>query len=160
MPTACICRQQNDVSHALSCTRGEYVIMRHNEIHDATATLLQEVTSSTEVEPILQPITGDRMNCRSAKTDDNCHLDVKCRGFWSSSQDAFFDVRVFNPLASSYQSSTIQAIYKSQGQEKNRAYHQRIREIEYVSFTPLVMSITGGMGSSANIFYSRPARMI
>ena len=71
--------------------------MRHNEIRDATATLFQEVTSSAEVEPILQLITGDRMNCRSAKTDDNCHLDVKCRGFWSSSQDAFFDVRVLTP---------------------------------------------------------------
>ena len=96
--------------------------MRHNEIRDVTATLLQEVTTSVEVEPILQLITGKRMNCRSAKADDNYGLDVKYRGFWSSFQDAFFDVRVFNPLALSHQSSTIQAIYKSQEQEKNRAY--------------------------------------
>ena len=84
---------------------------------------------------------------------------MKCRGYWSSSQDALFDVRAFNPLASSHQSSTIQAIHKSQEQKK-RAYDQRIREIEYGSFTHLVMSITGGMGSSASIFYSRLARMI
>ena len=63
MPTACICGKQNDVSYALSCTRGGYVIMRHNEIRDATPTLLQEVISSVEVEPILQLITGERMNC-------------------------------------------------------------------------------------------------
>ena len=103
----CICGKQNDTSHALSCARGEYVIMRHNEIRDVMATLLWEVTSSVKVEPILQPITGERMNRQSAKVDNNCRLDVKCRGFWSSSQDAFFDVRVFNPLASSHQSTTI-----------------------------------------------------
>ena len=57
----------------------------------------------------------------------------------------FFDVRVFNPLASSHQNTTIQAIYKSQEQEKKRAYDQRVREVKYGSFTPLVMSITGGM---------------
>ena len=71
-----------------------------------------------------------------------------CRGFWSSSQDAFFDVRVFNPLALSYQSTTMQAIYKSQEQEKKRSYNQRVCEIEYGSFTPLVMSVTGGMDPS------------
>ena len=155
----CICGKQNDTSHALSCARGEYVIMRHNEIRDVMATLLWEVTSSVKVEPILQPITGERMNRQSAKVDNNCRLDVKCRGFWSSSQDAFFDVRVFNPLASSHQSTTVQAIYKSQEQEKKRAYGQRVREIKYGLFTPLVMSITGGMGSSAVIFYRRLARM-
>ena len=94
------------------------------------------------------------MNRLSAKVDDNCRLDVKCRGFWSSSQDAFFDVRVFNPLALSHQSTIIQATYKSQEQEKKRAYDQRVQEIEYGSFTPLVMSITGGMSSLAVIFCS------
>ena len=69
--------------------------MRHNEIRDVTATLLWEVTSSDEVEPILQPISGETMNHQSAKVDDNCRLDMKCRRFWSSSQDAFFGVSFF-----------------------------------------------------------------
>ena len=53
MPNVCICRKQNDTSHALSCARGGYVIMRHNEIRDVTATLLREVISNVEAEPIL-----------------------------------------------------------------------------------------------------------
>ena len=69
-------------------------------------------------------------------------------------------MRVFNPLASSYQRTNIQTIYKSQEGEKKRAYDQKIREIEHGSFTPLVMSITGGMGSSAVTFYRRLERMI
>ena len=65
-------REQKDTSHALSCARGGYVIMRHNEIRDVTATLLWEVISNVEAEPILQPITGERMNRQSAKVDNNC----------------------------------------------------------------------------------------
>ena len=39
----------------------------------------------------------------------NCHLDVKCRGFWSRSQEEFFDVRFFfNPLALSHYSGHLQ----------------------------------------------------
>lgn len=76
---------------------GEDVILRHNVTRDITATLLREVMSSFEVEPILQPITGDKMNYQSAKVDDNCRLDVKCRGFWSKPPDALFDVRVSTP---------------------------------------------------------------
>ena len=33
--------------------------MRHNEIQDVTATLLCEVTLYVEVEPTLQPVTGE-----------------------------------------------------------------------------------------------------
>ena len=68
--------------------------MRHNEIQDVTATLLCEVTLYVEVEPTLQPVTGERMNRQSAKVDDNYQLHMKCRGFWSSSQDAFYEAAI------------------------------------------------------------------
>ena len=119
----------NDVSHAFSCPTGSYVILRHNEIRDATASMLKEVTSSVETEPMLQPLTGEQLNYHSAKTEDNCRLDIKCSGFWSASQDAFFDVRVFNPMASSNQTFDINTIYKSNEKEMKRGYDQRIREI-------------------------------
>ncbi len=37
--------------------------------------------------------------------------------------------------------------------EKKRAYQQRIQEAEHSSFTPLVLSVTGGMGVEASLFY-------
>ena len=40
---------------------------------------------------------------------------------------------------------------------KQRAYEQRIREIEHASFTPIVLSTTGGMGPIATTFYKRLA---
>ena len=45
-------------------------------------------------------------------------------------------------------------------QEKKRAYDQRIREIEHGSFSPLVFSTTGGMGTTATVVYKRLAAMM
>ena len=40
------------------------------------------------------------------------------------------------------------------------AYEQQIHEIEHGSFTPLVMSLTGGVGSAARTCYKRLAAML
>lgn len=52
------------------------------------------------------------------------------------------------------------ACYKSHEKAKKRAYEQRIREVEHASFTPLVMSATGGMANEATLFYKRLASRI
>ena len=36
-------------------------------------------------------------------------------------------------------------------------YEQRVREVEHASFTPLVLSATGGMANEATTFYKRLA---
>ena len=51
------------------------------------------------VEPALTPLTGEQFNLRSANTDDNARVDVAARGVWIRGSRAFFDIRVFNPLA-------------------------------------------------------------
>ena len=56
---------------------------------------------------------------------------------------AFFDVRVFNP--------NISKTYKLNEKEKKRLYSERITEIKHGSFTPLVMSATGGMPPSMKL---------
>ena len=72
-------------------------------------------------------------------------LDVAMNGFWgSSSERCFIDVRVFKPLAPSNSSSTLSSTFKKHEDIKQRAYGQRIREVEHASFTPVVMPATGG----------------
>ena len=44
--------------------------------------------------------------------------------------------------------------------ERNRDYEQRVREIEYGSFTPLVSSTAGEMGNATTTTYIRLASMI
>ena len=57
-PTACACGTKFSVEHALSCPKGGFPSIRHNEIRDLTANLLTEVCNDVCIEPDLQPITG------------------------------------------------------------------------------------------------------
>ena len=94
---------------------------------------------------------------RSTNTEPNARLAIRARGFWNTGQDAFFDVRVFHPNASSNSSITITAAYRKHESIKKREYAQRVREVEHGVFTPLVLSTMGGMGREAATFYRRLA---
>ena len=125
-----------------------------------TANLLTEVCHNVATEPHLQLLSGEIIPLQSAITNDDARLDVRARGFWSTAQDAFFDVRVFHPNAPSNSSTSIVSAYKKHEDIKKRAYGHRIREVEHGIFTPLVFSTTGGMGCDATVFYKRLASML
>ncbi len=42
-----------------------------------TADLLPEICHDVEIEPTLQPLTGERLSNRTANTEDGARLDVK-----------------------------------------------------------------------------------
>ena len=101
------------------------------------------------------------MTQHSAITEDGARLDVAMYGFWGGRfEKAYVDVRVFNPSARSNLQGSLSAIYRKHEQEKRRHYDQRVRDIEHASFTPLVLSTTGGMGRAATTFYRRLASML
>ena len=111
--------------------------------------------------PKLQPVTPDQLNGASANRQDGARLDVSANGVWGGRfQKTYFDVRVFNPLAPSNQSQTPAATFRKHELEKKRAYQQRVQDIEHSSFTPLVLSVTGGMGVEATTFYKRLAALL
>ena len=122
-----------------------------------TANLLTEICHNVATEPLLQPLTNESFPHRTANTDANARLDIRARGFWNTGQDAFFDVRVFHPNASSNRSMTTAAAYRKHEPAKKREYAQRVREVEHGVFTPLVLSTTGGMAREATTFYKRLA---
>ena len=78
MPSLCACGKANGVEQALSCCKGGHVIRRHNEIRDVTASLLGEVTQNVEIEPSLQPLTGEVLRGRGGSMEDAARVDVKC----------------------------------------------------------------------------------
>ena len=93
-PQSCVCGSPFSIDHAMTCKRGGFPILRHNEIRDITANLLSQVCHNVATEPPLQPLSGDTFTYRSAIVGAEARLDVKARGFWNPIQDAFFDVRV------------------------------------------------------------------
>ncbi len=161
MPSTCVCGNNFSVEHAMSCARGGFPSIRHNEIRDLTATLLTEVCHNVCTEPELQPVTQEALRGASANSQDGARLDIAANGFWGGTfERTYFDVRVFNPLAPSNRHAQLSSAYRKHERIKKRMYEQRIREIEHATFTPLVLSATGGLGNEANTFYKRLASLL
>ena len=157
-PSTCGCGAKFSVEHALSCPKGGFLSIRHNEIRDLTANLLTEVCNDVCIKPDLQPITGELLTGATSNAQDGARLDIAANGFWGGRfERTYLDVRVFNPHAPSHRQSSLPACYRKQESLKKCAYEQRIREVEHSSFTPLVLSATSGMANEATTFYKRLA---
>ena len=92
-PSSCACGSNFSVEHALSCPKGGFPTIGHNEVRDLTANLMTEVCHDVCVEPTLQPITGEVLSNATAISDDGARLDITANGFWGGrSERAFFDV--------------------------------------------------------------------
>ena len=100
-PQKCRFGQAFEINLVLTCHQGGFHTIRHNELGDTLSALLSEVCQEVSTEPSLQPLTGEWLP-RSANKEPNARLDLRARRFWDGMQDAFFDVRVFHPLAPSY----------------------------------------------------------
>ena len=161
MPSTCDCGKHFSVEHALSCARGGFPTIRHNEVRDITATLLTEVCHNVCVEPDLQPVTSNQLDGATANRQDGARLDISANGVWGGRfEKTYFDVRVINPHAPSNRNQGLSGMYKAHERAKKRAYEQRVREVEHSSFTPLVLSANGGMGNESLTFYRRLASLL
>ena len=121
--------------------------------------MLQKVTNDVRIEPILQPLTGEEQSiCGNLSVE--ALADIGGRGFWCRGQRAFFDVRIFDPNAQRHENKTIKRCYQLNKHEKKRDYSSRILNVEQGSFTPLVFSITGGIGRECSMFVKKLYQMI
>ena len=153
-PSHCSCGQPFSVEHALTCKTGGFPAVRHNEVRDITAMLLTEICHGVTTEPHLQPLLGESLSHRSAITEDSAGVDITVYGFWGGRfEKVFVDVRVFNPSTQSNRHGPLSSVYRKHEQEKRRKYDQRVHKVKHATFTPLVLSTTGGMGRAATTFY-------
>ena len=131
----------------------------HNHIRNITASLLTEVYKNIRVEPFLQQLTGESFQNHTTRGNE-VRLDICVRGFWEAGQAAFFGVRIFNTNATRHAKLELSKSYEIYEKEKKKYYKERIMQIEKGSFTPLVMSTTGGMSRECRKFYVRLSEMI
>ena len=112
-------------------------MVRHNEIRDITANLLTEVCHDVQIEPCLQPLTGESLAGASSNTSDGARLDIAVNGFWGGHfERTYLDVRVFNPLAVSNRSTSINSCYRKHEDEKKRAYECPYADCQVGGFCP------------------------
>ena len=76
---------QRSWTHALSCKKGGFVTLRHNEIRDVTAKMIGEFWKDVRTEPLLQQLSGEKLNSTS-NVSKNARLDISATGFWVSGQ--------------------------------------------------------------------------
>ena len=146
------------MNHTMTCAKGGYIHLRHNQIRDIEANLLSEVCHDVTTEPHLLPVTGEQFPLRSTNTANDARLDISARGVWRAMDKVFFDVRIFHPTAPS-NASAVDLFIKHE-QEKKRTYNQRVIDIEKASFVPLVFSTNGTMGKEAETFHKRLATLL
>ena len=83
----------------------------------------------------LQPLSGEQFQYRSANVEDGARLDVSAESFWGRDRRlAYFDIKVFNPLAFTYASSPLAQCNRRAELDKKRKYDERIREVERGTF--------------------------
>ncbi|KAG0728313.1 hypothetical protein GWK47_032746 [Chionoecetes opilio] len=157
IPNTCACGSPNDVNHTMTCKKGGFVCIRHDEVRDVTASMLREVCRYVSTEPTLLPLDDEHMRYRTANTANEARVDISARGFWTRGQRAFMDFRIFDPMAACHQELSLETAHQRNEQEKIRAYGERIQHVDQGSFTSLVFTTSGGMGPKAKCFYSRLA---
>ena len=155
VPATCICGHDFTITHAMNCSHGGFPSLRHNEVRDLLAASLTEVCPNVAKEPPLRPVSGEVFSAASTSTADEARLDIRAGGFWTRGQGAFFDVRVFNPDASSYSSRTLDSLFAQHEKAKHLEYGERVINIERGAFTPLVFSVSGAASPASVAFLKR-----
>ncbi len=161
-PQKCSCGSDNSIQHALDCKLGGFIHLRHNRLRDLFADMLKKAgCKAIQIEQQLLPDEGELQGApKCVERGDEARMDVTAIGFWGAWQRAFFDVRVFNPLAPSYVSQDLTALTKRHENEKKHKYGLRIQEIEKGSFTPLVFTTFGGCGKECDLALKRLGNLI
>ena len=160
LPATCPCGERFDVTHALTCGKGGFVIERHDNVKNTLTSLLNKVCVDVESEPHLIPVTNETLVYKTANTKDDARLDIKAKSFWQRGQTAFFDIRVTHVNAQSQRLQTTASVFRNHEMAKKREYMQRVLDIENGSFTPLVFGTNGGLGKECSNFLSTLANKI
>ena len=74
---------------------------------------------------MLQSLTEEPLKYQTAKTESSTRLAVSALGFWCRDQRAFFDIRVFDPVAPSHTYQSVDVAHSLEEHEKCRQYEDR-----------------------------------
>ena len=74
----------------------------------------------------------------SSITGDETRLDIRARSLWVRSQEAFLDVRVFDPNTNRCLNATLPQYHEINEKEKKHNFNNRMLQLENGTFTPAV----------------------
>ena len=118
LPTSCPCGSKFDIQHSMSCRKGGFLYIRHNDLRDLTANMMSEVCEDTKTKSKLTPLSGEELRGRTSNNSNEARVDIRSRGFWKWGQQAFFDLRAFDHNACRYRNKSLQQCYIMSDQKK------------------------------------------
>jgi hypothetical protein len=110
----------------------------------------------------LQDLEGEQLTkFKTAKSKQDAHPDILANSVWTKHDRVFQDVRISYPLAAFYLKQPLAQLHRNNEGTKNRAYVQRVVEVEHGSFiNPLAFTTSGGMGPQTTVFFKYLAHRI
>ena len=139
---------------------GGFRVIQHNEVRDVFAQLFRDAGHTVEVEPLLQKLSGEVFDYKSANKENDARSDIKVTGFWREMRQAFFDVKVVSPFARSNSNLSQEALFKKSEKAKMREYRERILKVEQGDFNPLVFTTAGGMAPQCQVVVKKLAEKL
>ncbi len=115
-PIICTGGANFTIEHILSCAKGGYSSICHNEIRDFTANLMAVVCHNVATEHHLQ--TGV-LTCIYQQTRGCQTRRWLLMRMGSRFERAFFDIRVFNPFALSNKQPLLSSTYQTMRKKRN-----------------------------------------
>ncbi|KAI5742861.1 hypothetical protein M8J77_012006 [Diaphorina citri] len=141
------CGQEMNLNHALDCKKGGLVKFGHDYLRDECAALAGLAYNGVTIEPVV----------REAGPNGGALItDIKVNGIWESGKAAFFDNRVINADAPSYESQEWTTTSKAHATEKHTKYDRAVEDIRG-SFSPLICSVDGALHLEFTSFLKRIA---
>ena len=98
--------------------------IRHNDLCDLLARIVSEVCKDTEIEPKILPLSAEELHGRTTNRLNEAKLDIRAKGFWNRDQQAFFDIRVFDPNACRCLNKSLQQCHTMNEHGKKRWYNE------------------------------------
>ena len=145
LPSKCKCGSTFSIDHALSCKKGGFVSLGHNQVRNLTASLLDEVCHNVCVEPHLLQLTGENLNEKLAIRSDEARIGYHSKKFLGN-------------RANGIHMDTSTAYQLNEKEKKKNGSFTAI--VEHGSFTPIVMSTYGGIGKEDSKFCNSLARLL
>ena len=113
LPNTSACGDTFIVAHALSCKKGGFVAMQHDNIRDILTSFLGKVCKDVQSEPHLIPLENEVLHLNMANRSEEAHLDIKANGFWQHGQTSFFDIRIMHVNTMSNRNKSTKAIFRN-----------------------------------------------
>ena len=86
---SCPCGSKFDIQQSMSCKKGGFICLRHNDLRNLATNMMSEECKDTEIEPKLTPLSVEEQQDRTSNNSNKARVDIRTRGFSEKWQQAF-----------------------------------------------------------------------